>query len=783
MLSQNRPTIPWRVVIAIALMLVAMSGCRHTPPSSPPPSPPPPPLIKPSKVVISEHHDQEIKEIMELARLDRWEEAQNKANALWEKDRKNPIVMRVHVWVDQQAQLRRAQALEDKIREIDAKNSVFNPTFKSLVTEQKDRGLPPRKDVRDAVDRIENTPYFPDSYGTTVHTQAPSFDFESAKGRMVKALDKEVTVHLECSLETLLVYLSKEVGINIVADKSLPALKQNLSVHLEKVKLSELFRYIARNYDLQFQTGPDLVWVVDAKDPKHIMEETRFYRLRKGFILPAQFGAKSLTHSETKAATATNIVDTTSLQNFVNDQAPEIPSLEKAIKDLVAGGTNALKYMIDFERNLVMARGTPEQLEMLERVIREFDQPVQQVLIEARFVTVSKPAFMQLGVLWETGRNANQTALPRDFTGLVDSQNFPQTIAAGGAATPAVGIGIQEAFAKVFGAADLSATISALEQSGESQTLSAPRLTVLNNRPSRISNGLVQYYYEEYQVLPIVQQYYTSSSFVPSGKPTQIVAGAELNVLASISGDGKSILLALNPRVNTDVELVTYATLSQLNASGQVQSAFNISLPQYRTEEISTRMVVKSGETVVMGGVLERERSTYVESVPVLGDLPYVGMLFRRRTEVDTPRYLLIFVTATIVKDTGEFLVYDDAGTSPNSPPPNPFPASPPPVNPLPTTALPGVSVRPMLELSNAPPANLAPASPKPTNVPPLSPAPAQPASTNAPPAGAPPTNPGPTNATSASQAPPNAGKAPPTNLTPLTPVTPLTTNIVPQPR
>ncbi|HXP58901.1 MAG TPA: hypothetical protein VN829_00340, partial [Dongiaceae bacterium] len=93
MLSQNRPTIPWRVVIAIALMLVAMSGCRHTPPSSPPPSPPPPPLIKPSKVVISEHHDQEIKEIMELARLDRWEEAQNKANALWEKDRKNTIVM------------------------------------------------------------------------------------------------------------------------------------------------------------------------------------------------------------------------------------------------------------------------------------------------------------------------------------------------------------------------------------------------------------------------------------------------------------------------------------------------------------------------------------------------------------------------------------------------------------------------------------------------------------------------------------------------------------------
>ncbi|MGA2660439.1 MAG: type II secretion system protein GspD, partial [Verrucomicrobiota bacterium] len=710
MLSQNRLTIPSKAVTAIVLMLVAMSGCQHSPPSPPPSPSPPPPPPKPPKVVFSKSHDQEIKEIMELARQDRWEEAQTKAFLLWQQNKNNPIVMRVHVWVDQQAQLRRAQALEDKIREIDAKNSVFNPTFKSLLTEQKDRGLPPRKDVRDAVDRIENTPYFPDNYGKTIHEQGPLFDFESVKGRMFKALEKEVTVQLDnVPLETILVRLSQDAGINIVADKSLPALKQVLSVHLDKVKLSEFFRYIARNYDLQFQTGPELVWVVDAKDPKHIMEETRFYRLRKGFILPAQFGPKDLTHTVTKAPTLTNVVDTTSLMNFVNDQAPEMPSLEKAIKILEASGTNALTHYIDYERNLVMARGTPEMLEMLERVIREFDQPIQQVLIEARFVTISKPAFMQLGVLWETGRNANQTGLPRDFTGIVDSQNFPQTIAAGGAATPAVGIGIQETFAKVLGAGDLSATISALEQSGESQTLSAPRLTVLNNRPSRISNGLVQYYYEEYQVLPIVQQYYTSSSFVPSGKPTQIVAGAELNVLASISGDGKSILLALNPRVNTDVELVTYATLSQLNASGQVQSAFNISLPQYRTEEISTRMVVKSGETVVMGGVLERERSTYVESVPVLGDLPLVGILFRRRTEVDTPRYLLIFVTATIVKDTGEFLVYDDAGTSSNSLPINPFPTNPPPVNPLPTSELPASLPRPILALSNAPPVSLSP--------------------------------------------------------------------------
>jgi type II secretory pathway component GspD/PulD (secretin) len=224
-------------------------------------------------------------------------------------------------------------------------------------------------------------------------------------------------------------------------------------------------------------------------------------------------------------------------------------------------------------------------------------------------------------------------------------------------------------FTNIIHGSDLRATISALEQSGESQTLSAPRLTVLNNRPATINDGQVQYYYEEYAVATTVGQYYTASSWVPSGKPTKITAGATLNVMASISGDGKSILLALNPSVNTSVQLVPYATLTQPSTvAGVSNSSFTISLPQYRTQELSTRVTVKSGETVVMGGVLEREKSTYVESVPVLGDIPILGVLFRRRTEVDTPRYLLIFVTATIVKDTGEFLVYDDENSATNSP-------------------------------------------------------------------------------------------------------------------
>jgi len=656
MLSTPRLATTLKAAAGIGLALLAFTACQH--PKPPAPQPPPP-------VKFSEIYDRDVNEVLELAKKNRWEDAQARANALFDQDPKNPILARLHTWVDQAAQLRRQQALEDKIRGIDAKNSVFNLTLKDLAIEQKDRGLPARKDVRDAVDAIENAPYIPDTYGKVVHEPAPLFDIESTKGRMSKVLEKKVSLHLEnVPLGNVLINLNQTAGVNIAADPSIEALKKVVIIHFDSVTLVEVLRYIERNYDLQFQIGDEVVWVVDAKDGKHIFEVTRVFQLRKGLLLPAAYDAPDST--KTTTTTAPNVSTTTEVQKFlrfVNDQTPVLPSIEIAITNLFTG-----KHWIDYEHNQIIARGTPEQMDVMERIIKNFDRPIQQVFIEARFVTISKPAFLQLGVLWQTTQNAPPSIVPQDFTGLINNQTFPQGVnLTTGSVSPAVGIGIQNAFTKVFGAQDLQATVSAMEQSGESQTLSAPRLTILNNRPASIHDGKVQYYYEEYNVVPQVGQYYSSSFFVPSGKPTKITAGAILNVMASISGDGKSILLALNPIVNTDVSLVKYATLSQYGANGNLQSTFDINLPQYRTEEISTRATVKSGQTIVMGGVLEREKSTYVESVPVLGDIPFLGALFRRRTEVDTPRYLLIFVTAKIVKDTGEFVEYDESASNTNT--------------------------------------------------------------------------------------------------------------------
>jgi len=662
-------------------LLVVLAGCRSapeyrfesdasteaTPPAATVPAPepdetaPPPataatepsaastsPEAEPEKVIFSQRNDAELMDILDLARKSRWEEAERRIEVLAEEDPVDEAVQRVSSWITRQRELRQAQNLEAAIREIDSGNSVFNPTLPELLLEQKDRGLPSRKDVRNALDQIESTPYVPPSFGRTNYLKGPLFDFASEQGRMHQILDKEISVQLDnAPLETIIFEVGQDHGINFVADKGLEAFKKTLSVNLDRVRLREFLNYVSRNMQLQFQVGDDLIWIVDATDTEKVYEETRFYRLRKGFVLPATFGPETLNETrqlDPKTKQVRAIQQQMTLNTFVNDEAPLMPSIESAITNFFTG-----KYYIDYERNLIVARSTREQLEVLEKLIKEFDQAVQQVLIEARFITVSQPAFMSLGVIWETGRQFGVPRAPTDFTGLINPDS-----------ERGVGLGIQETFTNILGSTTLSATLTALEQSGESQTLSAPRLTVINNRPARISDGKVQYYYEEYTVKTTITERNAASAFVPAGKPTKLQAGVELDVLASISGDGESILLALNPRVSQDVKLVTFATLSDTDAEGNVTSTFDIRLPESRTQEIATRVVVRSGETVAMGGVLEREQSTFVESVPVLGSIPLIGPLFRRRTEVDRPRFLLIFVTATILNERGEYVVYQD---------------------------------------------------------------------------------------------------------------------------
>jgi type IV pilus assembly protein PilQ len=614
---------------------------------APPPNQAPPARAKkaptaplPSVEVSRSNYEVEVNKIVELAGKNEWEEAETRASALYALDPNNYTVQRIYKWVKTEGSKRRNKTLEDQLRDVNTKDSRFYPTIKDLLTARKSRGLEPRTDLREAVEQMKAAPYIPENFGRIVEARGSLEDIDSGKGRMSAILEKEVSVMLDnVTIESIIFNVGQAEGINFIADKSIPAFQQKLSLNMKNVKLSELLLYLTRNYNLQFQVGSDLIWIVDAKDPKKMIEETRFYRLRRGFVLPAQFGASDIVKNTVTANNVTTVTETQKIDAFVRDGAPKLPSLEGAIKNFFEG----TKYYIDYERNLLVARGTHEQLAVLDKIIEEFDKPMQQVLIEARFITVTEAAFLKLGINWETGRDPltiQQTAT--DYTGISGS---------------GVGYGLQHTWTGIFNQETLSATLTAIDQTGESENLSSPRLTVINNLPSTISDGKVQYYYDEYTVTQTILERTSSSKLVPAGKPTKLQSGVVLDVLASIGGDGESIMLALRPEVTSEAKLVTFASINDRDETGKLVSSFDIRLPETTTQSLATRVVVRSGQTVVMGGVMEREQRTFVEAVPVLGNIPIIGALFRKREEYDRPRFLLVFVTATLLSESGEFVV------------------------------------------------------------------------------------------------------------------------------
>lgn len=634
--------IPFRLLVPTAVWIGSafLIGCQHRTATDPaaepapaPETPPPPP--------VSVNYESKIREILTLARADSWIEAEAKAIELKNLAPGDSAVDRVHSWTLAEGQRRRDRALETEFRQIEAKDSRFANQVSDVLLDPDSRALDLPRSLRRALDDVAKASDIPEPYGRTIERTAPMVGLDERPAALMdEALKQRMTLQVDdLTLESIVFTVGKNTGINFVADRSLPQFQRKLSVNLRDVPVSQFLDFVSRQMGLHFEIGENLVWIVDAKDAgKSGFEETRFYRLRRGFIMPAQFGPAEVNEVRVRDKDRETVTSNRKLEDFVRDGAPSAPSIDQAIKQFFGGS----KYLIDYERNIIVATGTRAQLRTLEEIIREFDRPIQQVLIEARFITITESAYQQLGVNWETGRAVNVPRSAIDYTGLGAN----------------VGLGLQKTFTDVMGDASLTATLNAIEQSGESQTLSAPRLTVVNNRPATIRDGKTQFYYEEYTVSQTILENRSTSSLVPKGKPTKLTAGVSLDVLASIGGDGRSIMLALKPAVSQDVELVTFATVSDLDATGRVVNTFDIKLPQSRDQEISTRVIVQSGETVVMGGVIENEQTTFTESVPILGKLPVIGAAFRTKTEISKPRYLLIFVTATLLSETGEFIRY-----------------------------------------------------------------------------------------------------------------------------
>jgi len=305
-------------------------------------------------------------------------------------------------------------------------------------------------------------------------------------------------------------------------------------------------------------------------------------------------------------------------------------SLARQVKDVL---TDRGTVTVDERTNVLIVKDTQEALARAEGLVRNLDTETPEVLIESRIVEASSNFTQALGVQW--GGNfgfspATGNGIPVSFPNIATG-----TGASGGGPTQGVqsspnyavnlpapigqgsGGGIGLVFGSANGAFNLNLRISALESKGLVKTISAPKVSTLDNKEATISQGVS---------IPFSQ---VSASGVNT---TFVEALLELKVTPHVTADG-SILMKIKATNNQPNPSLT-------GANGQ---------PSISKRQAETNVLVKDGDTTVIGGIYTRQTSTNEESVPFLGQIPVLGFFFRNKADQDNHTELLIFITPRIL--------------------------------------------------------------------------------------------------------------------------------------
>jgi type IV pilus assembly protein PilQ len=280
---------------------------------------------------------------------------------------------------------------------------------------------------------------------------------------------------------------------------------------------------------------------------------------------------------------------------------------------------------VDARTNTILIRDTLESIDEARRVIDALDIPVKQVLIESRMVTVRDNVDEQLGVRWGfTGAGDNNSTsgsiVGADSAGqgivpdIGDrlNVNLPVSSAAGA-------IGFQ--IANLVDGNILDLELSALEAENKGEIIASPRITVANQQEAYIEQGTE---------IPFVQA--TSS-------------GA-----TSVEFKKAVLSLKVTPHITPDNRIILNLVVTQ-DTRGDTVSTSTGPAVAIDTQEISTQVLVENGETIVLGGIFQQVSTNDVTKVPLLGDIPYFGNLFKTTSTIEQKRELLIFVTPKIIEE------------------------------------------------------------------------------------------------------------------------------------
>ncbi|MFA4990987.1 MAG: tetratricopeptide repeat protein [Candidatus Omnitrophota bacterium] len=430
----------------------------------------------------------------------------------------------------------------------------------------------------------------------------------------------------DVGLDYVLAFLSDATGVNIVPSTQIDISESKVTMKIKNMPLEEALMYILKSLDLVYRIEEDAVWIATKEELDNEKVETRVYFLNEGVGRFAEFITQAKGGDLEGSSSSSSI-------------SAEVKTVKDVLQNAVEWPKES-KLTLDDRTGALIVSNIPSNLEIVENLLYNLDITPVQVLIEAKFLEVKVTDTDELGFEW---------ILNSDWGAKVsNSRQALHGVASGS------GVGFSDfsrsdegfnlTYQGILSHPQFQAALHALQERQNVKTLSAPSVTTMNNQAATIEVIDEYIYPTRYEVSLVQYDINGDGDFDDAGEtewaniPQDFVTrnvGIMLHVKPSVGVDGKNITLALTPEVS--------------EASGTQSYSGSVTIPQFTTRNLSTSVIIKDGETVVMGGLIKETNTTVKTKVPLLGDMPFVGGLFRKSTDSTERRNLLIFVTASVM--------------------------------------------------------------------------------------------------------------------------------------
>jgi general secretion pathway protein D len=306
-----------------------------------------------------------------------------------------------------------------------------------------------------------------------------------------------------------------------------------------------------------------------------------------------------------------------------------------------ANGTvgNAM-ISVDTDTHNVTISADADTTSNMLAVISQLDRPQPQVLIKVVFLQVTHSDASDIGVEggWMNGIGGGRTGQVANSFGLTSlasgtGSNAPVLNAFG---LPVSSFSQIAPFAAGPGAgmyqilgSDFQATLRAIAALGKAEVLSRPSILARNDQPASVVVG---------QYVPLI----TSVSY-------NTISGAPIN---SVTYTSVGIILTVTPYITSDgmVQMIVSPTDSSIDPTLTVPIAQGVNAPVIDTVAASTVAITPNGQTVVIGGLMQRDKTSAEQKIPILGDIPFLGNVFKRRTASNSREELMIFLTPYVIQ-------------------------------------------------------------------------------------------------------------------------------------